>query len=234
MVDPCSSGLEPAPPYPKVSIILPCRNEAAHVDRCLSDILAQLFPADQFEVIVADGMSSDGTRDILDGWLKKVRSDGASVISAATQAVCIRPRLRMIDNPQRVVSTGVNTAIRAAQGETIVRIDAHTEYSPDYIQKCIEVLNQTGADNVGGPCRTKADKYLQRAIAAAYHSPFSVGGARFHDPEYEGYVDTVTYGCWRKETFEKFGYFDEELVRNQDDEHNLRIIRGGGKIWQSP
>jgi len=95
-------------------------------------------------------------------------------------------------------------------------------------------LERTGADNVGGPARTKADAYWQRAIAAAYHSGFSVGGARFHDPGYEGCVDTVTYGCWPRSTFEKFGLFDEELARNQDDEHNLRIIRGGGKVYQSP
>jgi succinoglycan biosynthesis protein ExoA len=100
--------------------------------------------------------------------------------------------------------------------------------------RCLDVLQRTGADNVGGAARTKADGYWQRAIASAYHSHFSVGGARFHKPDHEGYVDTVAYGCWRKSTFERFGYFDEELVRNQDDEHNLRITRGGGKVYQSP
>jgi len=128
----------------------------------------------------------------------------------------------------------LNAAIRAAEGGVIVRLDAHTEYAPDYVRRCAELLDSTGADNVGGPARTKPGTYMERAIAAAYHSPFSVGGARFHDVGYEGYVDTVTYGCWRKEAFERFGYFDEELVRNQDDEHNLRIVRGGGKVWQSP
>ena len=100
--------------------------------------------------------------------------------------------------------------------------------------RCVETLTSSGADNVGGPARTKPVAYLERAVAAAYHSPFSVGGARFHSIDYEGPVDTVTYGCWCKEVFERFGYFDEELVCNQDDDHNLRIIRGGGKIWQSP
>jgi hypothetical protein len=113
-------------------------------------------------------------------------------------------------------------------------MDAHTEYAPDYIKSCVELIQTTGADNVGGPARTKSETYLERAIAAAFHSRFSVGGARFHRTDYEGVVDTVVYGCWRREVFERFGYFDEELTRNQDDEHNLRITRGGGKIWQSP
>jgi len=115
-----------------------------------------------------------------------------------------------------------------------MRMDAHTEYAKDYIRQCMVVLEQTGADNVGGPARTKAKGYVQPAICAAYHSPFAVGGARFHDVDYEGYVDTVTYGCWPREVFARIGLFDEELVRNQDDEFNLRLIRAGGKIWQSP
>jgi cellulose synthase/poly-beta-1,6-N-acetylglucosamine synthase-like glycosyltransferase len=142
--------------------------------------------------------------------------------------------LRVIDNPGRLASCGLNAAIRAARGNIIIRMDAHTEYAPDYVQQCVAVLQTSGADNVGGPARTRAETYLQKAVAAAYHSPFAVGGARFHDIDYEGWVDTVTYGCWRREAFEKFGLFDEELARNQDDEHNLRIIRGGGKIYQSP
>src|ERR1051326_3176174 len=94
-------------------------------------------------------------------------------------------------------------------------------------------MNETGADNVGGPMRTRAETYMQRAIRAAFHSAFAVGGARSHSPDYEGYVDTVIYGCWRKALFDRIGYFDEELVRNQDDEHNFRITRAGGKVYQS-
>jgi GT2 family glycosyltransferase len=95
-------------------------------------------------------------------------------------------------------------------------------------------LRQTDADNVGGPALTRAGGYVQTVIAAAYHSFFSVGGARFHDPHYEGYVDTVPYGCWSRSVFSTIGLFDEELIRNQDDEFNLRLTRSGGKIWQSP
>ena len=113
-------------------------------------------------------------------------------------------------------------------------MDAHTEYASDYVKQCVLILETTGADNVGGPARTKSDGYMQEAIAAAYHSPFSVGGARFHNVDYEGAVDTVTYGCWRREIFDRIGFFDESLVRNQDDEFNLRLKRAGGQIWQSP
>jgi len=201
---------------PAVSVIVPCRNEARDIQSCLGSILAQEPPQGGFEVIVADGMSGDGTQEII----QRISGEEA--------------RVRLVDNPERIVSTGLNRAIRSARGEVIVRMDAHTEYAPDYLHRCLEVLEETGADNVGGPARTAPDSYMRKAVAAAYHSRFSVGGARFHDVDYEGPVDTVTYGCWRKETFAKFGYFDEELVRNQDDEFNLRIIRGGGKIWQSP
>ncbi len=210
---------------PQVSVIIPCRNERSHIEKCLVSTLNQLEPEGGFEVIVADGMSDDGTREILARLEHEVNGLRLAVRG---------PVLRLTDNPGLIVSKGLNAAIRAARGDIIVRLDAHTEYAPGYVQDCVATLQTTGADNVGGPARTRADSYFGHAIAAAYHSPFSVGGARFHDVAYEGPVDTVTYGCWRKETFEKFGYFDEELVRNQDDEHNLRIIRGGGKIYQSP
>jgi hypothetical protein len=113
-------------------------------------------------------------------------------------------------------------------------MDVHTQYASDYIVRCVGVLKSSGADNVGGPARTSADTFWGRAIAAAYHSNFACGGASFHDPEFEGYVDTVTYGCWWRTIFSRIGLFDETLVRNQDDEFNLRLVRGGGKIWQSP
>ncbi len=218
-------------PSPKVSVIVPCRHEASHIATCVAGLLALEAPAGGFELVVADGMSTDGTREIL-GRLEQSVSSQPSVVSSQSSAVS-GPILRMIDNPGRITPCGLNAAIRAARGEIIVRADAHTTYAADYLLKCLETLEQTGADNVGGPAQTKADGYRQRAVAAAYHSPFSVGGARFHDIDFDGYVDTVTYGCWRKETFERFGLFDEELVRNQDDEHNLRIIRGGGKVFQS-
>ena len=199
-----------------VSIVIPCRNEKDHIEACLRSILAQEAPPGGFEIIVADGMSDDGTREIL------------ARLAAHT------PRLCAIDNPGRIVSTGLNAAIREARGNLIVRMDAHTEYASDYLSQCVLVLRETSADNVGGPWIAHGQGLVGQAIAAAFHSPFAVGGARGHDPSYEGLVDTVYLGCWPREVFERIGFFDEELVRNQDDEFNLRLARAGGKIWQSP
>lgn len=200
-----------------VTAISPCRNERGHIRPFLESLLAQDYPAAAWELIVADGMSDDGTREIL-----------------RDMEARWTPRLRVIDNPGRIVSTGMNAAIAQARGRYIVRMDCHTEYAPDFIRRSVEILEQTGADNAGGPARTKATGYMQRAIAAAYHSPFSCGGARFHREDYEGYSDTVPYGCWRIERLKQLGLFDEFFVRNQDDELNLRITRSGGRIWQSP
>ena len=176
--------------------------------------------------------------------LSLIQADHAACVHASTPvtftskilrtAASRELRLKVIDNPGRIVSIGLNAAIRAARGQIIIRMDAHTAYAPDYVARCLEVLEKTGADNVGGPWLATGDGYVGRAIAAAFQSSFAVGGARGHDANYEGPVDTVYLGCWSKETFERFGYFDEELVRNQDDEHNLRITRGGGKVYQSP
>ncbi|MGQ0810222.1 MAG: glycosyltransferase family 2 protein [Nitrospiraceae bacterium] len=200
----------------EVSVIVPCRAEEDSIEECMRSILDQEPLPERFEVIAADGMSTDRTCDIL----RRLALEDS--------------RLRVIDNPGRMVSSGLNAAIAIARGQFILRMDAHTVYAKDYVSQCIAVLRQTGADNVGGPALTWATSYVQKAIAAAFHSPFAVGGARFHDPHYEGYVDTVPYGCWPREVFSRIGLFDEELVRNQDDEFNLRLVRFGGKIWQSP
>jgi hypothetical protein len=116
----------------------------------------------------------------------------------------------------------------------IVRMDVHTRYAEDYVSSCLAVLAQTGADNVGGPTLTEATGPWQRAVAAACASAFAVGGARERFYPFEGEVETVVYGCWHRDTLLRIGMFDEALVRNQDDELNLRLRRGGGRIWQSP
>lgn len=198
-----------------ISIVIPCRNEARFIDQCIESVVAQRLERADFEVLVADGLSDDGTRERVKHWMDR------------------EPRVRLIDNPKRIVSSGLNEAIRHARGDVIVRMDVHTEYAEDYVQQCLVAMAETGAENVGGPARTKSRSFVQTAVALAYHSKFSVGGARFHEPEYSGYVDTVTYGCWPRRLFDEIGFFDEELVRNQDDEFNLRIRRAGGRVWQS-
>ena len=198
------------------SIIVPCRDECQHIGSFLDSVFHQELDGIDVEVLVADGMSEDGTRLIL--------REYAAQFSA----------LRIIDNPGKIVSAGLNAAIREAKGEIIVRMDAHSKYAPDYVRSCVEVLHETNADNVGGPALTCADGYLAQAIAHAYHTRFACGGAKFHDPRCQGPVDTVPYGCWRKSTLERIGLFDEKLVRGQDDELNRRIVAAGGTVWLSP
>jgi len=201
---------------PTVSVIVPCRNEEDYIEKCIRSILAQEPPPGGFEVIVADGISDDGTRDIL----QRLAEEDS--------------RLQVVDNPERVIPAGLNLAIRAAHGKVIVRVDAHTDYASDYVRQCFEVLHETGADNVGGPWIAEGKGLIGRGIAAAFQSPFAVGGALCHQSSYEGALDTVYLGCWPIEVFERIGLFDEELVRSEDDEFNLRLTRAGGKIWQSP
>ena len=201
---------------PAVSLIVPCRNEKNYIELCIRSLLAQDLRAGDFEIIVADGLSNDGTRDIL------------ARLAAEYTCLCL------VDNPGRIVSTGLNTAIRVARSRIIVRIDVHTQYAPDYVSQCLTVLQETGADNVGGPWVAQGTGYMGRAVAAAFQSPFAVGGAQGHNPHHTGPVDTVYLGCWPREVFDRIGFFDEELVRNQDDEFNLRLNRAGGLIWQSP
>ncbi len=207
-----------------VSVIVPCRNERQHIAAFCQSVSEQQLPPDWLlQVLIADGVSDDGTREQLQGLAAR---DG--------RFVCI-------DNPARIVSPGLNAAIASAEGEVIVRMDVHTRYAPNYVAECIRVLAETGADNVGGPWRAEAVEhpgnpsatYMQQAIAAAFQSPWVSGGALSRRLDYNGWVDTVYLGAWPRKTFERFGGFDESLVRNQDDEHNLRITRGGGQVWQS-
>ena len=133
----------------KVSVIVPCRNERRHIEAFLASLLQQDSEGMEVEFLIADGMSDDGTCD----YLKEICSK--------------HPKVRIIDNPEKFVSTGLNRAIRAARGDIIARMDVHTEYASDYLKKCVELLLKTGADNAGGPARTKAHGYLQEAICLA-------------------------------------------------------------------
>jgi glycosyltransferase involved in cell wall biosynthesis len=200
----------------RVSIVAACRNEGSHIGEFLETLLDQDMGGMEWEALIADGMSDDGTRRVLELYASK------------------DARIRLIENPGRIVSTGLNAAIRASRGQFVLRMDAHTRYARTYCHRCIETLVATGADNAGGPARTEARGARAKAIAGAYHSRLSTGGGKFHDESYEGWVDTVPYGCWRREIFDRIGLLDETLVRNQDDEFNLRLIRAGGKIWQNP
>jgi glycosyltransferase involved in cell wall biosynthesis len=202
-----------------VSVIVPCRNEARYIEAFARSVPAQQLPEGvRLQLVIADGLSDDGTRERLE------------------QLAAEDPRIVWIDNPGRIVSTGLNRALARAEGEVIIRMDVHTEYAPDYVAQCLAALASTGADNVGGPWHAQPDVDAgptAHAVAAAFQSRWVAGGAASRSLDHSGWVDTVYLGCWPRASFERFGLFDESLVRNQDDEHNLRITRGGGRVWQS-
>ncbi len=197
--------------WPYVSVIIPMRNEGKHIARCVDSVLAQDYPRDRFEVIVVDGNSEDDSREVLAKY---------------------GDRVRVLDNPARIVPTALNIGIRAARGEVIARVDAHTTLAPDYLRRGVETLLRTGADNVGGPMRTAGGGPVAEAIARAMDSPFGIG-AYFHFAQEDRETDTVYMGMWPRKTFECVGLFDEELVRNQDDELNYRIRKAGGRVYLS-
>ena len=199
-----------------VSIVVPCRNEREHIDAFLDSATAQQLPAGWcMEILVADGESDDGTGE-------RIRARAA-----------LDARLVPVANPGRIVSTGLNACLARARGAVIVRMDVHTQFAPDYVAQCIAALQRTGADNVGGAWVARGEGAMGQAIAAAFQSRWVVGGALSRDVAYEGEADTVYLGCWPRQTFARVGGFDETLVRNQDDEHNLRLRLAGGRVWQS-
>lgn len=205
--------------HPTVSIILPCRNEQRYIARCLDSILDTAYPLHRIELIVVDGMSDDGTREIVARYAGR------------------HAEIRLLDDPQRITPAALNTGIRCATGRIIVRMDAHVFYPRDYLPRLVDELQTSNADNVGGVIVTMpADgTAMARAIAFALSHPFGVGNAYFRiGTARRRWVDTVPFGCYRKEVFERIGLFDEELVRNQDDEFNLRLIKRGGRILLLP
>jgi succinoglycan biosynthesis protein ExoA len=198
-----------------VSLIVPCRNERDYIESFVANAMSLSVPAGwSKEILIADGCSDDGTDGVL-GRLSETF-----------------PELLVLANPEKIVSTGLNVCLSRAAGEIIVRLDVHTSYEADYVLRCIEVISDTGADVVGGPWRAKAEESSQQAMVLAFQSRAMSGGAVSRDINYTGSADTVYLGAWPASTFERFGNFDPRLVRNQDDEHNLRVTLGGGKVWQ--
>ena len=201
---------------PFVSIIMPIRNEAEFIERSIKSILHQDWPAEKMEILVVDGMSDDGTRKIVEQ------------LSQADS------RIKMLDNPGRIVPAALNIGLKVARGDLFIRVDGHAEVAPDFVRQSIKALREhPEAWVVGGYIETVANNYTGKVIASAMRCPIGVGNSRFRLGDYEGWVDTLAFGTHRKWIIDKIGYFDEELVRNQDDEFNLRIIRAGGKIWMS-
>jgi glycosyltransferase involved in cell wall biosynthesis len=202
---------------PLVTIIMPIRNEAAFIGRLLRAVFDQDYPAERMDVIVADGMSTDGTREIV----RSLQQEHAN--------------LRLIDNPQRIVSTALNTGLAHARGDVILRIDGHCDLARDFVGQNIALLEEhPEAWCVGGPIVHTAKTRFGRAVAAAMSHPLGVGNATHRFAHYEGYGEGAVFPAIRRWVFDKVGEFDEQLVRNQDDEFNYRVNQAGGKIYISP
>ena len=202
---------------PRVSIIVPCRNEEDFIDASMTSILSQKEPSGGFEVVLVDGRSEDKT-------LRKAR-----MIAANDE------RLIVLDNPKKLVSTGMNIGIEHARGEIILRMDAHCDYPNDYVRRLVDLLETSGADNVGGVLVAIGKTGIQEAIGAAYRTPIGTGVALRAHPE-DGRVcevDAVWGGCWWRSRLYEIGLFDETMVRNQDDELCFRLRELGGKVLQS-
>jgi glycosyltransferase involved in cell wall biosynthesis len=202
-----------------VSVIMPCRNEEKYIAGSLASIAAGDYPPDRLEVLVVDGMSTDGTRKIV------------AEFAGEHQFI------QLLDNPKRITPTALNIGIAQARGDIIIRVDAHSTYPPNYISSLLAWQEKTGADNVGGTWRILpgGDTAMARAIAAGLAHPFGAGNAYYRlgvtSPQW---VDTVPFGCYPREVFTRIGTFDEDLVRNQDDEFNMRLRENGGRILLVP
>ena len=200
----------------RVSVMAPMFDEADHIAGLVADLAAQDWDG-ELELLVADGRSTDDS-------VARLRE------AAARHGV----ELRIIDNPERWVSHGLNRCIEAATGDLIVRVDCHSRYPADYVRRCVLAAVETGADNVGGVFIPTGRTLTERAVACATDSPF--GGVHWtrHGSNGRVEVDTVPYGAFRPEAFRRAGQFDESLHRNQDDEFNLRLRLAGGRIVLDP
>jgi glycosyltransferase involved in cell wall biosynthesis len=212
--------------YPSVSVILPVRNEGRYIRAVLDAILRQDYPGEKMEILVVDGMSTDGTRELVRAYSSELSGSGTG-----------RPSVKLLDNPNRIVPSAMNCGIRAARGEVIVRIDGHTVVEPTYVSGSIEGLIRTGADCVGGVIESVGSSYVSRGIATAMSSPFGVGGSAFRIVSHGSAprdVDTVPFGTFRREVFDRVGLFNEHLVCHEDYELNYRIRAAGGRLTLLP
>jgi len=202
-----------------VSVVIPCRNEEKFIGKVLDNILTQDYPKEFLEVFVVDGVSEDNTAETI----KSYASDHKHIF--------------YLSNPQKVVPYALNQAIKKSNGTVILRMDAHSVYPENYISALVSGLSRHNCDNTGGVWITEPANETLKAVAIADSTahPFGIGNAYYRlDIRSPRKVDTVPFGCYKKEVFDRIGLFDEELVRNQDDEFNARLIKNGGSIYLLP
>ena len=198
---------------PFISVILPVRNEERFITACVDSIFSQDYPAEKMEVIFVDGRSEDRTVEMLHAMQKN------------------HPQIVVLDNPNRTVPYAMNIGIAHSSAPVIVRLDAHAEYPADYIRLSVETLLTQDCDNAGGVFETHGRGFMGEAIAEMLKTPLGVGNATYRLTTEDGYVDTVPFGCFKRELFDRIGGFDERMTRNQDNELNFRIRKNGGKIY---
>jgi glycosyltransferase involved in cell wall biosynthesis len=201
---------------PFVSVIIPVRNEERYIERCLYTLARQDYPRERFEVLVVDGRSDDATRPIV------TRFRAESTLDVG-----------LLDNPRRKTAAALNVGLREARGEVIVRVDGHAAVAPDFLRRSVAALIETGADCVGGVIESEGDTYMGNVIALAMASRFGVGGAAFRVGG-SGKADTVAFGAYRRDVFDRIGHFTEEIDRGEDDEFNYRLRDAGGTILLVP
>jgi glycosyltransferase involved in cell wall biosynthesis len=203
-----------------VSIIIPSYNEQSTICNLLDAIYSQTFPRNNLEIIIADGMSSDGTRVQIAGFANS------------------HPDLHIavVDNPRRHIPAGLNRALKEARGDIIIRLDAHSMPYPDYIERCVADLEAGLGENVGGiwEIRPRIKTWVAQSIALAAAHPLGVGDALYRHTGKSAAVDTVPFGAFKRELLGRVGFFDETLLTNEDYEFNARIRKSGGKVWLDP
>jgi len=204
---------------PYVSIIIPCRNEEKFIGNCLDSIVLNDYPKKRLEVLVVDGMSEDGTKEIAKKYVQQYAF------------------INILDNPKRIIPSAMNIGIRNAKGDIIMKMDAHSTYKEDYISKCIKYLYEYNADNVGGIWHMipRENTLLGKSIVFALSTPFGAGNAHFKIGSKEPrWVDTAPFGCYRKNVFNRIGLYDENIARSEDFNINSKLRRSGGKILLIP
>lgn len=204
--------------YSLISLVLPVRNEADHIQATLSSIMQQDYPLNKMEILVVDGMSKDRTRAVIQDWVNQHPE----------------VNLTILDNPQQIVPPALNIGIREASGDYIIRVDGHCELPVDYVRTLVWHLQQGEVQNVGGQQHPVGETYFEKAVALATSSPYFIGNSYFRYADKKRLVDTVFLGAYPREVFDEIGVFDEELVRHQDYDFNLRLRNAGGKILYVP
>ena len=196
---------------PEITVLCPVYNEENYIENVLQ-FFVESKPANK-ELYIIDGGSKDRTVTIIEKWAKQY------------------PEIHLLHNPHKYVPQALNMGLKSALGKFVVRLDAHTIYASNYFEKIVETFATTGADIVGGPMHPVGKTSVQMAVAHATSGWFGIGNSKFHDVNYSGFVDSVYLGAWKKELFSEVGYFDDQMVRNQDDEFHYRAKSKGKTIY---